>query len=88
MFRAGRFNLVDVDYSADTGDSAMDAASAEVEGASQSKLDPRIQDIIRIFFDVQAIKKTLAEMDIDLEKMPLGKVNQSTGPQHAALACV
>jgi hypothetical protein len=59
-----------------------------VEGASQSKLDPRIQDIIRIFFDVQAIKKTLAEMDIDLEKMPLGKVDSTTSQCCTARACM
>jgi len=75
--KAGKFNLVDVDYSADTGDDAMDAAAADVEGASESKLDKRIQDLIRVFFDVQAIKKTLAEMSIDLEKMPLGKLSRA-----------
>lgn len=60
--RACAFCCQQVDYSG--GDDPLDAAAAADTGVSTSKLDPRIQDLMRIFFDVQAIKKTLLSMEI------------------------
>jgi len=71
--KPGKFYPIDVDYSAD--DDLLD--QADTESDVQSKLDPRVQDIIKIFFNVEQIKKTLLSMEIDLEKMPLGKLSRS-----------
>jgi predicted DNA-binding WGR domain protein len=70
--KPGKFMLVDVDY----GEDPLDAAQAAADAPSTSKLDKPIQDLIRILFDVQQIKKTLLSMDIDLNKMPLGKLSR------------
>ncbi|KAI9093452.1 poly polymerase catalytic domain-containing protein [Phlyctochytrium arcticum] len=46
-----------------------------VKPGSKSKLPKQVQDIIQLIFDVQTMKSTLASMEIDLKKMPLGKVS-------------
>jgi len=51
-----------VDYSG--GDDPLAASADDSTAVSTSKLDPRIQDLMRVFFDVQAIKKTLLSMEI------------------------
>ncbi len=40
-----------------------------------SKLDPRVQNLVSLLFDIEAIKHTLIELDIDMKKMPLGMIN-------------
>jgi predicted DNA-binding WGR domain protein len=72
--KPGKFNVVDVDYSAG-GDDPFDAAAAS-DAPSQSKLPQPIQDLMKIFFDISQIKKTLLSMEIDLDKMPLGKLSR------------
>lgn len=40
-----------------------------------SKLDPSVQKLIKLIFDVDSMKKTMMEFHIDMEKMPLGKLS-------------
>lgn len=42
-----------------------------------STLDNRVKDFIKLISDVELMKKTLIELDIDTNKMPLGKIKQS-----------
>ncbi|CAG9310861.1 unnamed protein product [Blepharisma stoltei] len=41
----------------------------------ESKLDRRIQDLIKLIFDLNAMKQVLAEIGYDAKKMPLGKLS-------------
>ncbi|CAF4454564.1 unnamed protein product, partial [Adineta steineri] len=43
----------------------------------QSNLSPSVQDLIRLIFNVETMKKTLLSFDIDLTKMPLGKLSKN-----------
>ena len=43
-----------------------------------SKLDPRLQDLIKLICDVNIINKTLSEIGYDAKKMPLGKLSENT----------
>ena len=43
---------------------------------SKSKLDKPIKDLISMIFDIDAMKKSLLEFEIDLTKMPLGKLSK------------
>ena len=64
--KAGGFNLVDIDYGGNNdeedGDGGAASGSGGLSGPSQppaarSTLHPAIQDLIRIIFDVDALKK-------------------------------
>ena len=43
---------------------------------SRSKLDKSIQELISLIFDIEQMKKTMIEFEIDTEKMPLGKLSR------------
>ncbi|XP_043656908.1 poly [ADP-ribose] polymerase isoform X2 [Drosophila teissieri] len=40
-----------------------------------SKLEISVQNLIKLIFDVDSMKKTLVEFHIDMDKMPLGKLS-------------
>lgn len=42
----------------------------------KSKLDVRVQDLVKLIFDINAMKKVMLEFELDMEKMPLGKLSQ------------
>jgi poly [ADP-ribose] polymerase 1 len=42
---------------------------------SKSTLPVPIQDIIRLIFDIETMKRQMVEFEIDLNKMPLGKIS-------------
>ncbi|XP_072398728.1 poly [ADP-ribose] polymerase [Diabrotica undecimpunctata] len=44
---------------------------------SESKLHPRVQDLIKIMFDVNTMQKLMLEFELDTEKMPLGKLSKA-----------
>ncbi|GCB75382.1 hypothetical protein scyTo_0019002, partial [Scyliorhinus torazame] len=44
--------------------------------STKSKLDKAVQDFIKTIFDVESMKKAMVEFEIDLEKMPLGKLSK------------
>ncbi|KFB53218.1 AGAP003230-PA-like protein [Anopheles sinensis] len=46
------------------------------ENKIKSKLAPSVQDLIRMLFDVDAMNRVMLEFELDMEKMPLGKLSQ------------
>jgi hypothetical protein len=42
----------------------------------KSELAPEVQNLIKLIFNVKKMQKSLVEMDLDLEKMPLGKLSK------------
>ncbi|KAF6202111.1 hypothetical protein GE061_004509 [Apolygus lucorum] len=61
---------VDIDY----GD---DAVSLHTESSIPSKLSKAVQDLVTMLFDVDTMKKVMMEFELDLEKMPLGKLSKN-----------
>jgi poly [ADP-ribose] polymerase len=57
---------------------AQSTDRVELKPVQESKLDRRVQDFIRLIFDIKQIKSTLAEIGYDSNKMPLGKLSQRT----------
>ncbi|XP_020806219.1 poly [ADP-ribose] polymerase [Drosophila serrata] len=47
----------------------------ETQTSVNSSLDASVQNLIRLMFDVDFMKRTLMEFHIDMEKMPLGKLS-------------
>ena len=43
---------------------------------SKSKLAKPIQELITMIFDIESMKKALVEFEIDMTKMPLGKISK------------
>lgn len=58
--RPGKFYPLEIDYGHDTSDSA---SLPQLTG-SRSKLAPEIQDLIRMIFDVETMKKAMAEFEV------------------------
>ncbi|XP_036398928.1 poly [ADP-ribose] polymerase 1-like [Megalops cyprinoides] len=67
-----RFYPLEIDYGQDE-----DAVKKLMTSAgSSSKLQKPIQDLIRMIFDIESMKKAMVEFEIDLQKMPLGKLSR------------
>jgi poly [ADP-ribose] polymerase len=67
-----KFYPLEMDYGQDDDDLTSAMASA----GSKSKLDPKVQDLIRMIFDVEKMKQSMMEFEIDMQKMPLGKLSK------------
>ncbi|XP_046804661.1 poly [ADP-ribose] polymerase isoform X2 [Lucilia cuprina] len=67
---SGRMYPIDIDYAEDA------KIDLSAEHGVKSKLPQPVQDIIKLMFDVDTMKRTMMEFDLDMEKMPLGKLSQ------------
>ena len=47
-----------------------------VNPGTKSKLPKSVQELIKMIFDVESMKKAMVEYEIDLQKMPLGKLSK------------
>jgi len=73
--RPPSFYPVQIDYS----DAKSEQLIAAPDGSwmkCASRLHPRVQEVIRTLFDVKQMQRTLLEMEIDVNKMPLGKLSR------------
>jgi poly [ADP-ribose] polymerase len=68
----GKFYPLEIDYGGDD-----DASLVLSSAGSKSKLAPEIQDFIKMIFDIETMKKALKEFEIDMKKMPLGKLSKN-----------
>lgn len=67
----GKYYPIDTDYGND--DLVKKLSDSD---RINSKLEVPVQDLIKLLFDVEAMKKAMVEFDLDMEKMPLGKLSQ------------
>lgn len=67
----GKFYPLDLDY----GQENEELKKLEIS-KSTSKLDKAIQKLITMIFDIESMKKAMVEFEIDLTKMPLGKLSR------------
>lgn len=64
---------IEVDYGQDERTQKL-----ELENSSlKSNLHTSVQDIVKLLFDVDAMKKVMLEFELDMEKMPLGRLSQT-----------
>lgn len=68
----GLYYPIEIDY----GQDAEELQAARLKPGSNSSLAKAIQDLICLIFDVEAMKKAMVEFEIDLKKMPLGKLSK------------
>ncbi|XP_030854208.1 poly [ADP-ribose] polymerase 1 [Strongylocentrotus purpuratus] len=50
--------------------------SSKERAGKTSQLPKQIQSLMKMIFDLEELKKTMLEFEIDLEKMPLGKLSK------------
>ncbi|XP_048105685.1 poly [ADP-ribose] polymerase 1 [Alosa alosa] len=67
-----KFYPLEIDYGQDEEAVKKLTASA----GTHSKLAKPVQELIRTIFDVESMKKAMVEFEIDLQKMPLGKLSK------------
>ncbi|XP_060704555.1 poly [ADP-ribose] polymerase 1 [Hemiscyllium ocellatum] len=67
-----KFYPLEIDYGQD--EEAVKKLTANCN--TKSKLDKAVQDLIKTIFDVESMKKAMVEFEIDLQKMPLGKLSK------------
>ena len=66
-----KFYPMDLDY----GQDSEELKKLEVNN-SKSNLDKSIQQLVSMIFDIESMKKAMVEFEIDLTKMPLGKLSR------------
>uniref|UniRef100_A0A8B9LEZ0 Poly [ADP-ribose] polymerase n=1 Tax=Astyanax mexicanus TaxID=7994 RepID=A0A8B9LEZ0_ASTMX len=67
-----KFYPLEIDYGQD--EEAVKKLTAS--SGTKSQLAKPIQELIRMIFDVESMKKAMVEFEIDLQKMPLGKLSK------------
>ncbi|XP_057584495.1 poly [ADP-ribose] polymerase 1 isoform X2 [Hippopotamus amphibius kiboko] len=67
-----KFYPLEIDY----GQDEEAVKKLTVNPGTKSKLPKPVQDLIKMIFDVESMKKALVEYEIDLQKMPLGKLSK------------
>eukprot|EP00049_Salpingoeca_infusionum_P016729 m.345280 g.345280 ORF g.345280 m.345280 type:complete len:1053 (-) comp16140_c0_seq2:7529-10687(-) len=53
-------------------------AEASVESGSRTKLAQPVVKLVQLLFDVDQMKNTMKELEIDMSKLPLGKLSKAT----------
>ncbi|XP_066093274.1 poly [ADP-ribose] polymerase 1 [Saccopteryx bilineata] len=67
-----KFYPLEIDY----GQDEEAVKKLTVNPGTKSKLPKPVQNLIKMIFDVESMKKAMVEYEIDLQKMPLGKLSK------------
>ena len=89
----GKYDLIEMDHGNDddadddnekSDEDVEDVINNKLEEKRQSratmpgsKLNIRVQELIKLIFDIKMFESTLVSYDIDVKKMPLGKISKS-----------
>jgi len=82
---AGKYHLCDlqVSDSSSNGDGGSDGSDGDGDGdgdgggEEKCTLGSRVQSLIELISDLKMMTRTLKNLDIDLKKMPLGKISEA-----------
>ncbi|EGD75200.1 poly polymerase [Salpingoeca rosetta] len=84
----GRYNMVELEgqMSVEDAQAKVEEATKTAKSASKqpgsvpkdltSKLAPEVQDFVKLIFDKDMMRRSMADANIDLSKMPLGSLSQ------------
>ncbi|XP_001604917.1 poly [ADP-ribose] polymerase isoform X2 [Nasonia vitripennis] len=65
-----KMHPIDIDHGVD------ETVEKILESNVESKLNKPVQDLMRLIFDVESMKRAMLEYEIDMDKMPLGKISK------------
>ena len=79
--RDGKYTMIEIDYGNDKDGDAEDAPKkvkkdAEAKPEAESKLDKRVQELIKLIFDMKMMENVMKELEFDCKKQPLGKLTK------------
>lgn len=63
----GKFYPVDVNYNEEITENI----------STKSKLSPEVEELMKVLFNIQTMKNVMKQFQLDLEKMPLGKLSMN-----------
>eukprot|EP01124_Arcella_intermedia_P000047 TRINITY_DN10024_c0_g1_i1.p1 TRINITY_DN10024_c0_g1~~TRINITY_DN10024_c0_g1_i1.p1 ORF type:complete len:933 (-),score=279.47 TRINITY_DN10024_c0_g1_i1:19-2601(-) len=72
--KANKFFPIEIDYS-NQDDDPLKKARMTIDDKA-SKLDKRVQNLVSLIFNLDLMEESLIAMEIDLKKMPLGKLSK------------
>lgn len=80
--KKGKYTLIEIDYSATDDAKPEEKASDTTEPPKKkmkfdSKLDPRLQDLVQLISNISIFTETMREFEIDINRMPLGKLSKA-----------
>ncbi|CAK1553493.1 unnamed protein product [Leptosia nina] len=67
---------IEVDYGDGDGDKAKSKGKSKMKVDKNSSLALPVQNLVQMIFDIDTMKRTLLEFELDTEKMPLGKLSK------------
>ena len=76
----GKYTLVKLDYAQEDEEEAPKEKEVKVVNDTikiESKLDKRIKELVKFICNVQIMQDTMLEYQIDVKKMPLGKLSKT-----------
>lgn len=67
----GKYHVIEVDVASE--DKAMKVAEAVT---LQSKLEAKVQELMKMLFDIESMKRTMTAFNLDTAKLPLGRITK------------
>ncbi|KAJ3017754.1 UNVERIFIED_CONTAM: Poly [ADP-ribose] polymerase 2 [Siphonaria sp. JEL0065] len=80
----GKYFLLERDWGEDDTEEALKSAGANEVDKNEpiqypdSKLEPAVQDLVKLIFNLDLMEKEMTEIGYDAKKMPLGKLTKKT----------
>ena len=72
--KAGKYFMSDISYEEEAEE--IDEEVMKEAKVPDSKLDPRVQELLKILSDQKMMQNALIKLEIDPKKMPLGKIDK------------
>jgi len=72
----GKYHLMDMDYGEEEEETKSGGSSTALT-VTPCTLPPALRDLISMISDKAAMASTMAELEIDVKKMPLGKISKT-----------
>ena len=81
--KPGKYAFVERSYDAESDEEeeeeeAAGAAAKEKKGPPKSTLEPAVQELMQLIFNQEYFNNTMAHLNYDAKKLPLGKLSKAT----------
>jgi len=77
-----KYTLIEIDYGADASEDEKKVEKVKEKAKkivnTKSDLDERVQNLVKLIFDLKMMETTMSEMEFDVKKSPLGKLSKKT----------
>jgi len=80
--KTGKYTLIEIDYGAEAEveekkeKEPADSPKKDKKDLPGSTLDAKVQDVVKLIFDIKMMEHVMVEMEFDIKKMPLGKLTK------------